>query len=160
MRAVVPTARLRDDRVSRRSPDDIRHSQRARTTQSFSGCPEPAGAVKRNQRTTEDIQRPGKVAYFRDKYVAENLRLARCAVWDGVGRALRPALQNWCRHRCQSVISSMIRSVFASPRLVRFVEMEYGIPLECLPEAVQRVREVTKHLSFPACFRLSSCFRR
>ena len=38
--------------------------------------------------------------------------------------------------------------VFASPRLVRFVEMEYGIPLECLPEAVQRVREVTKHLSF------------
>ena len=30
--------------------------------------------------------------------------------------------------------------------------MEYGIPLECLPEAVQRVREVTKHLSFPSLF--------
>ena len=42
--------------------------------------------------------------------------------------------------------------VFSSPRLVRFVEMEYGIPIECLPEAVDRVREVTRHLSFPSLF--------
>ena len=49
------------------------------------------------------------------------LRLARCAVSEGVGRALRPVLQNWCRHRCQSVISSMIHSecLRAPPRSVR-----------------------------------------
>ena len=30
--------------------------------------------------------------------------------------------------------------VFASPRWVRFYEMEYGIPVEALPEALARVR--------------------
>ena len=42
--------------------------------------------------------------------------------------------------------------VFASPRHVRFVEMEYGVPIEHLPEAVERVRQLTTMLSFPSLF--------
>jgi L-gulonolactone oxidase len=42
--------------------------------------------------------------------------------------------------------------VFASPRLVKFVEMEYGIPIEHVTEAVHRVRELTATLSFPTLF--------
>jgi len=109
--------------------------------------------VKRNQRTTEDIQRPGKVAYFRDKYVAENLAFGTvCRVgrrWPSLAPRIAKLVSSSVSER--NLIDDSFR-VFASPRLVRFVEMEYGIPLECLPEAVQRVREVTKHLSFPSLF--------
>jgi L-gulono-1,4-lactone dehydrogenase len=48
--------------------------------------------------------------------------------------------------------------VFASPRLVRFVEMEYAIPREHAVEAVRAVREVLERhpVSFPLEFRLSA----
>lgn len=109
--------------------------------------------VKRNQRTTEDIQRPGKVAYFRDKYVAENLAFGTvCRVgrrWPSLAPRIAKLVSSSVSER--DLIDESFK-VFASPRLVRFVEMEYGIPLEYLPEAVQRVREVTKHLSFPSLF--------
>ena len=109
--------------------------------------------MKRNQRTTEDIQRPGKAAYFRDKYVAENLAFGTvCRVgrrWPSLAPRIAKLVSSSVSER--DLIDDSFR-VFASPRLVRFVEMEYGIPLECLPEAVQRVREVTKHLSFPSLF--------
>ncbi|MAN33540.1 MAG: FAD-linked oxidoreductase [Acidimicrobiaceae bacterium] len=109
--------------------------------------------VKRNQRTTEDIQRPGKAAYFRDKYVAENLAFGTvCRVgrrWPSLAPRIAKLVSSSVSER--DLIDDSFR-VFASPRLVRFVEMEYGIPIECLPEAVQRVREVTKHLSFPSLF--------
>ncbi|MED5329078.1 MAG: D-arabinono-1,4-lactone oxidase, partial [Actinomycetota bacterium] len=109
--------------------------------------------VKRNQRTTEDIQRPGKAAYFRDKYVAENLAFGTvCRVgrrWPSLAPRIAKLVSTSVSER--DLIDDSFR-VFASPRLVRFVEMEYGIPIECLPEAVQRVREVTKHLSFPSLF--------
>jgi L-gulonolactone oxidase len=48
--------------------------------------------------------------------------------------------------------------VFASPRLVRFVEMEYAIPREHGVEAVRAVREILERhpISFPVEFRLSA----
>lgn len=42
--------------------------------------------------------------------------------------------------------------VFASPRRVRFVEMEYGVPLEATVEAVQRVRALVSTLDYPVSF--------
>jgi L-gulonolactone oxidase len=42
--------------------------------------------------------------------------------------------------------------IFCNPRLVRFVEMEYGIPVEAIPDAVRRVRALTADLSFPPLF--------
>jgi L-gulono-1,4-lactone dehydrogenase len=48
--------------------------------------------------------------------------------------------------------------VFASPRLVRFVEMEYAIPREHAADAVRAVREILERhpISFPLEFRLSA----
>jgi L-gulonolactone oxidase len=48
--------------------------------------------------------------------------------------------------------------VFASPRLVRFVEMEYAIPRAHGAEAVRAVREILERhpVSFPLEFRLSA----
>ena len=42
--------------------------------------------------------------------------------------------------------------VFTSPRRVRFVEMEYGVPLHRLAEAVERVRHLTTTLDRPPLF--------
>lgn len=42
--------------------------------------------------------------------------------------------------------------VFATPRTVRFVEMEYAIPFEATVEAVQRVRSLVDGLGHPVSF--------
>ncbi len=42
--------------------------------------------------------------------------------------------------------------VFCSARRVRFIEMEYAVPLECLFEAFQKVREATNQLDHPITF--------
>jgi len=42
--------------------------------------------------------------------------------------------------------------VFASPRRVHFVEMEYAVPIEATVEAVQRVRALVSSLPYPVSF--------
>lgn len=42
--------------------------------------------------------------------------------------------------------------VFASPRRVRFVEMEYALPVEATVEAVRRVRSLVEGLGYPVSF--------
>lgn len=109
--------------------------------------------VKRNDRTDEPLRRPGRVAEIRDKYLAENLVLDTvCRVgrrWPAMAPRIAKMISVSVSER--DLVDDSHR-VFASPRFVRFVEMEYGIPLECLSEAVQRVREVTTRLSFPSLF--------
>ena len=42
--------------------------------------------------------------------------------------------------------------VFCSPRRVHFLEMEYGIPFDVVPEALERVGELVASLPFPPLF--------
>src|SRR3546814_3821157 len=42
--------------------------------------------------------------------------------------------------------------VFTSPRKVRFYEMEYGIPREAVPEALNRVRRLVDEAGIPLSF--------
>jgi FAD-linked oxidoreductase len=109
--------------------------------------------VKRNNRTDAPLDRPSKVAVVRDKYLGENLAFGTvCRVgrrWPRLAPRIAKLVSSSVSER--EFVDDSFR-VFSSPRLVRFVEMEYGIPLECLGEAVQRVREVTRHLSFPSLF--------
>jgi L-gulonolactone oxidase len=109
--------------------------------------------VKRNRRTDEPARPPSRFAYVRDKYVAEN---AAFGLVCRVGRRF-PSLAPRVAKLVAGVASErevIDRSdkVFASPRLVRFVEMEYGIPVEALPEALRRVRDLTTNLSYPTLF--------
>lgn len=109
--------------------------------------------VKRNRRTDEPARPPSKIAYLRDKYVAEN---AAFGLVCRVGRRF-PSMAPRVAKLVAGVASErelIDRSdkVFASPRLVRFVEMEYGIPIEALPEALRRVRDLTTTLSYPTLF--------
>jgi FAD-linked oxidoreductase len=109
--------------------------------------------VKRNRRTDEPAQPPSRLAYVRDKYVAENFAFgAVCRVGRRIP-ALAPRIAKLVAGAAseRELIDRSDR-VFASPRHVRFVEMEYGVPLEHLAEAVDRVRHLTRSLSFPTLF--------
>ena len=109
--------------------------------------------VKRNNRTDRAAEPPSKLAYFREKIVAENLAFgAVCRI----GRRFPTSIPTVAKLISSGVSERELvdRSdrVFASPRLVKFYEMEYGIPIEALPEAFRRVREFTKELGTPILF--------
>ncbi len=117
--------------------------------------------VKRNDHTNEE---PGRFTERRVK--AEKLLLENLAF----GAAMRTVRRfPGSRDRVQKLLGSAVTSservgrsfdVFASPRHVRFMEMEYGIPLDALPEAFRRVQDVVASLpeapSFPIEVRVSA----
>ena len=109
--------------------------------------------VKRNRRTAETARPPSRLAYVRGKYVAENLAFgAVCRIgrrFPTLAPTIAKAVAGAAGER--DLIDRSDR-VFASPRHVRFVEMEYGIPLVHLSEALDRVRTLTRTLSFPTLF--------
>jgi L-gulonolactone oxidase len=86
----------------------------------------------------------------RDKYLFENLAFGTaCAV----GRrfpALAPRItQAVAASASERDLIDRSDRVFASPRKVRFVEMEYGIPVDAVPEALERVQWLIKSLHHP-----------
>lgn len=109
--------------------------------------------VKRNDRTDDPPRPQSRLGYVRDKYVAENGALgAACFVgrWipplaPSIGKLVAAAMSE------RELIDRSDR-VFTSPRHVRFVEMEYGIPLVHLAEVVDRVRHLTRTLRHPPLF--------
>jgi L-gulonolactone oxidase len=109
--------------------------------------------VKRNRRTDEPIRPPSKLAYVRDKYIAENLAFDLVCRTGRRFPSLAPKIAKAVSGAAteRDLIDRSDR-VFASPRHVKFVEMEYGVPIDVVPEAVRRVRELTTTLSFPTLF--------
>jgi L-gulonolactone oxidase len=109
--------------------------------------------TKRNRRTDEPAQPRGRARELIDDVLIPNVAFgAVCRV----GRR-RP---DWIP-RLSKIVPSTGRieytdrsdRVFTSPRLVRFYEMEYAIPRDAIPEALNRVRalvdEAGIQLSFP-----------
>jgi FAD-linked oxidoreductase len=109
--------------------------------------------VKRNERTDEPARPQSRLAFVRDKYLAENVAFgAACRVGrrfpslaPPIGKVVAAALSE------RDLVDRSDR-VFTSPRHVRFVEMEYGVPLANLADAVDRVRHLTSTLSYPVLF--------
>ncbi|MGI9610395.1 MAG: D-arabinono-1,4-lactone oxidase [Acidimicrobiia bacterium] len=109
--------------------------------------------VKRNQTTSSEPRPPSKLVHRFNKYVLEN-------------RAFEAALQAAKRFpgqrtRIRDFMEAVAGSsrtidksyrVFASPRLVRFVEMEYGIPVDAVPEAITRLRALIDTIDDPPLF--------
>jgi L-gulono-1,4-lactone dehydrogenase len=109
--------------------------------------------VKRNLRTDRPARPQSRLAYVRDKYLAENVGFGLAC---RVGRrfpSLAPAIAKVVAAALseRDLVDRSDR-IFASPRHVRFVEMEYGVPLADLGEVVDRVRHLTRTLSFPVLF--------
>lgn len=109
--------------------------------------------VKRNHRTTEPRRPQSRVGYVRDKWIGENLAFGLVC---RVGRRV-PALAPKVARLVTAAASErdfVDRSdrVFSSPRHVRFVEMEYSIELEAVPEALERLGALARTLAFPPLF--------
>jgi L-gulono-1,4-lactone dehydrogenase len=105
--------------------------------------------AKANNRADTDYAPRGRVeAWFKDDFL-EN------SVIGGVGRLCRlvppltPTLLRATAHlfspRAYTERSDL---VFISPRRVRFVEMEYGVPRSALPEAFDGLRKIISSLPF------------
>jgi L-gulonolactone oxidase len=93
------------------------------------------------------------MGYARDKWIGENLGFGLVC---RVGRRFPTAAP-----RIAKLVTSAAgerdlvdRSdrIFCSPRRVHFVEMEYGVPIEHLPDAVRRLRDFARRLPTPVLF--------
>lgn len=109
--------------------------------------------TKSNNRTEEPLAPQSKVKYFIDKIVGENI------AFDVLMRAARRFPSQTERIRSVVVNAGSNRElvdqsykIFASPRHVRFVEMEYGIPREALGEVLERVRRGVDQMDRPPLF--------
>ena len=109
--------------------------------------------VKRNTRTDERRAPQPWLGYLRDKWIGENLAFGTVC---RVGRrfpTLTPRISRLVASAAaERELVDRSDRVFCSPRRVRFVEMEYGIPVEHVPEAVRRVRALTETLPTPVLF--------
>lgn len=109
--------------------------------------------AKRNTRTTEPARPQPRLAYVRDKWLGENLGFG---VVCRVGRRFPSIAPKVARvvtaAASERELIDRSDKVFCSPRRVKFVEMEYGIPVEAVPDAVRRVGELPRTLGFPPLF--------
>ncbi|MGI9603965.1 MAG: D-arabinono-1,4-lactone oxidase, partial [Acidimicrobiales bacterium] len=109
--------------------------------------------VKRNNSTDRPAEPSSRVTYVREKILAENVAFG---LVNRVGRRF-PTMAP----RVAKMVSAGVAErdfvdrsdkVFASPRLVKFYEMEYGLPVEVLPEALDRIRGFMTSLAEPIMF--------
>jgi FAD-linked oxidoreductase len=108
--------------------------------------------TRTNDRTDEPPRGPGRVRAYVDDILLDNYALY---LVSRAGRAFPRAIP-WLNRFAAGAASSRERvdwshAVFASPRLVRFEEMEYSIPRERAAEAVDAVKAILERhpVSFP-----------
>jgi L-gulono-1,4-lactone dehydrogenase len=109
--------------------------------------------VKRNTRTNEPARPQSRLGYVRDKWIGENLAFGTVC---RVGRrfpSLAPKVSKLVMSAAaERELVDRSDKVFCSPRHVRFVEMEYGIPFDAVPDAIGRIVELTSRLPFKPMF--------
>ena len=109
--------------------------------------------VKRNTRTDDPARPQSRSAYVRDKWIGENLAFGTVC---RVGRrfpTLAPKIAKLVTSAAtERELVDRSDRIFCSPRRVRFLEMEYGLPLADVPEAVERIGELVRTLPFPPLF--------
>jgi L-gulono-1,4-lactone dehydrogenase len=109
--------------------------------------------VKRNTRTDQPAKPQPKLAYIRDKWIGENLAFGTVC---RVGRrfpTLAPRVAKLVTSAAaERELVDRSDRIFCSPRHVHFLEMEYGIPFDAVPDAIGRINELVKTLPFPPLF--------
>jgi len=131
----------RVDQVLERIEENIRDNDHFE----FFWVPNTGWALtKRNERTTDSLNPRGRWNEFRDDILLSNFAFgALCRVgrlWPSLVPRVARALPNTGR---TEYVDKSYR-VFSSPRLVRFYEMEYAVPLEAGIEAFNRIRRFLK----------------
>ena len=109
--------------------------------------------VKRNARTDEPRRPQPRLAYVRDKWVGENIGFGLvCKVGRRFPRATPTIAKLVTGSAGERDLVDRSDRVFCTPRRVHFVEMEYGLPVEHLADAVRELRVATKRMPTPILF--------
>lgn len=109
--------------------------------------------TKQNERTNEPPAPRGRAREFIDDIVLTNGAFGvMCRLGRQWPRALPRLAKLTPSASANNDYTDRSDKVFTSPRLVRFYEMEYAIPREAVPEALNRVRSLVERLSVPISF--------
>jgi FAD-linked oxidoreductase len=100
--------------------------------------------TKRNQRTDEELAPRSRWQEFRDDILVSNVAFAALCRIGRLRPSLVPRVAKALPNSGRTEYIDKSYRVFSSPRLVRFYEMEYGVPLEAGIEAFNRVRGYLK----------------
>jgi L-gulonolactone oxidase len=109
--------------------------------------------TRTNNRTDEPPRPRGKVAAYANDILLTNHAFG---LFCGIGKAMPSRIPQINRlvTKLAGTSKRVDRSdrIFASPRLVRFTEMEYALPREHTTEAVRRVMELVERRGFAVPF--------
>lgn len=109
--------------------------------------------VKRNTHTDRIAEPQSRYGYVRDKWIGENLAFGTvCRVGRRYPHLVPRVAKLVASAAPERELVDRSDHIFCSPRHVRFLEMEYGIPLSDVPEAVVRIRDLIVTLPFPPLF--------
>ena len=116
--------------------------------------------TKRNNRTTDPVHIPSRAKQWYSKTFLENYAFGAVCALGRMKPNLIPRLATALPSSGQTEIVDESFRIFASERIVKFVEMEYAIPREFCGEALQRIRKMIDdkgHLvSFPVEVRFTA----
>ncbi len=106
--------------------------------------------TKANNRVATDSAPRGRVAaWFNDDLLENTVIGGVCRMCRAVPRLTPTLLRTTARLFSPRVYTERSDVVFTSPRRVRFVEMEYGLPRAALPEAFAGLRRIIDDLPYP-----------
>lgn len=109
--------------------------------------------TKRNNRTTKDLQPLPKVKGWVEKTFMENHAFGALCYLGRLRPQLIPRLATALPSSGSRTYIDQSFKIFASPRLVRFYEMEHSIPSAALPDALRDIRSMVERkgylLNFP-----------
>jgi L-gulonolactone oxidase len=161
---VAPAFNLRAEEEPMRLKDvlaDLDHHVDANEHFEFFWVPHTGWALtKRNNRTTEAVGGRSRLREIRDKWLFENLAFGAAVKAGNLHEDWIPKLARMAPGAGKVSYVQRSYRVFASPRHVRFTEMEYAIPREACREALERVVAMVDEkgfrLSFPVEVRFTA----
>ncbi len=109
--------------------------------------------TKTNNRTESPIALRPRTAAFLNDYAFENFAFGALVKLGKRRPSLIPRLATAAPSSGRTEFIDVSHRVFTSPRLVKFLEMEYALPVESIPDALRDVMSMVDrnghHISFP-----------
>ena len=109
--------------------------------------------TKVNRRTQDPIDREPRVKHFVDKIVGENIAFGAMAKVAKYRPTMIPRMRTMLMSSVGSAeFTDESHRVFASPRWVKFVEMEYSVSVEAVPTILRRIEQAVSDAGLDVLF--------